>query len=308
MTDTVSPDLGLLLASAAPSHRPAWRTILLAIDGSPACDSAVSVARELAVHTGAALTAIVVCGLPTMIHDSSAPVFDELTESTDGADRAAAVAHQLDRLLDGVGCPIAVHRGDVTAEVVLHARAVRADLIVVGRGRQDLITRIRGEGHVMQLVRAAPCPVLAVAAGHPRPKRVVIGVDFSPRSADVVHAAMRVAADGASFYLLHVKPDPPFGLPHPGRWLQSYDAGVRAGLERLVREMAFPASCTSEAIVVHGHPGEAILKLARTAEADLIAVGRQGASVIDRILVGSVTTRLVHSAPCSLLVVPGAGR
>lgn len=45
--------------------------------------------------------------------------------------------------------------------------------------------------------------------------------------------------------------------------------------------------------------------LAKEAGADLIVVGTHGRTPAMELLIGSVTQRLLHSAPCPVLVVPG---
>ena len=53
-------------------------------------------------------------------------------------------------------------------------------------------------------------------------------------------------------------------------------------------------------------PGAArmIAKVAREAHADLLVVGTRGLGPISGALLGSVTQRLLHSAPCPVLAVP----
>ncbi|MEX2181446.1 MAG: universal stress protein [Gemmatimonadaceae bacterium] len=306
MTLVPPSDLDFALAPLPSARTPEWRTILVATDGLPDSDVAVLLAQTVAARSGAMLHAIAVCDRQTMVYDRSAPEFDVLTGSVAADERAAVVTGQLARLLLADACPLVVRYGGVAEEVRRQASDLRADLIVAGRGRHGLLARLRGEGHVLQVIRAAPCSVLAVEGAAVLPRRVVVGIDFSPHGADVARTAVRLAADEATIYLMHVKPDPPFGIPHPGRWLESYEEGVRAGLERLRQQLALPPSRAVEIIVVHGHPGDALVAFARSAQADLIAVGRHGAGFLDRMLIGSVTARLVHSGSCSLLVVPAA--
>jgi len=51
-------------------------------------------------------------------------------------------------------------------------------------------------------------------------------------------------------------------------------------------------------------PAHEIAELARTAGADLIVAGTRGLSAISGLALGSVTHRLLHIAPCPVLVVP----
>jgi nucleotide-binding universal stress UspA family protein len=54
-----------------------------------------------------------------------------------------------------------------------------------------------------------------------------------------------------------------------------------------------------------GQPGEAICNLARSWGADLIVLGRRGFRGITEVLLGSVSSYVVHNAPCSVLVLQG---
>lgn len=58
--------------------------------------------------------------------------------------------------------------------------------------------------------------------------------------------------------------------------------------------------------VLYGHPAEQILHYARKKQVDLIIMGSLGISNIKEFFLGSVASRVVANAPCSVLVVrPG---
>jgi nucleotide-binding universal stress UspA family protein len=52
-----------------------------------------------------------------------------------------------------------------------------------------------------------------------------------------------------------------------------------------------------------GNTADAIIALAREAEADLIVVGSRHRRLVERLLFGSVSAELVVKAPCDVLVV-----
>lgn len=54
---------------------------------------------------------------------------------------------------------------------------------------------------------------------------------------------------------------------------------------------------------VDSDPTDAVLDVAEEIGADLIVVGSRGEGVAKRMLHGSVSTKVVHNAPCSVLVV-----
>jgi hypothetical protein len=56
-----------------------------------------------------------------------------------------------------------------------------------------------------------------------------------------------------------------------------------------------------------GHAAPALVKAARQMDADLIAIGAHGHSRVAGILLGDVAARIVHDAPCSVLIARGSG-
>jgi nucleotide-binding universal stress UspA family protein len=65
------------------------------------------------------------------------------------------------------------------------------------------------------------------------------------------------------------------------------------------RDLGFEA----EGIVTEGDPESAIVDHAKKWGADLIVVGSHDRSLIERVLVGSISERVIKHAPCSVLVV-----
>ena len=60
----------------------------------------------------------------------------------------------------------------------------------------------------------------------------------------------------------------------------------------------------AERLVRYGRPVETLLREATTWQADLLVVGSHGRGWAERVLVGSVTERLLNHLPTSLVVVP----
>jgi nucleotide-binding universal stress UspA family protein len=58
--------------------------------------------------------------------------------------------------------------------------------------------------------------------------------------------------------------------------------------------------------VLEGDPRGSLVAVAREWSADLIVVGARGLGAVQRFLLGSVSTALLHHAPCSVLVARGA--
>ena len=70
---------------------------------------------------------------------------------------------------------------------------------------------------------------------------------------------------------------------------------------------AHAADVPCSTVLAEGFTVEEICRIAGERDAQLIVVGSHGWGATHRFLSGSVSTRLVHTAPCPVLVVRGAG-
>jgi nucleotide-binding universal stress UspA family protein len=59
-----------------------------------------------------------------------------------------------------------------------------------------------------------------------------------------------------------------------------------------------------ETVVLQGFAHVAIVELARARKADLIVLGTHGHGFMSHVLMGSTTERVIHEAPCPVMVVP----
>jgi nucleotide-binding universal stress UspA family protein len=59
--------------------------------------------------------------------------------------------------------------------------------------------------------------------------------------------------------------------------------------------------------VIGGPPGKGILTVADDIGADLIVTGSRGRGPVTRAVLGSVSTEILHGAPCDVLVVHPPG-
>src|SRR5262249_49601930 len=69
------------------------------------------------------------------------------------------------------------------------------------------------------------------------------------------------------------------------------------------REYMQSRGVTAEFIEGAGNPGDVLVQEAAESGADLIVVGTRGRNAARRIALGSVSTNVIHHAPCDVLVV-----
>jgi len=190
---------------------------------------------------------------------------------------------------------------------VLASEAVRrhASLLVMGIGRHNPLDRLFGTETTLATLRESTVPVLAVGAHFPaEPRHAVIGLDFSDASIDAARLAMRLVGATGRLTLVHVRPR----FEDPSADWQAWDAEYGRTLpplfEKIRGNLEFPVGVLLETITVRGDPAPALLAFAHQANADLIAVGAQRHSFIERLVVGSVATRVLRTARCAVLAVP----
>ena len=137
-----------------------YSRILVANDGSPGGQKALSDAIELARKLSAELHMVTVEELPRFPAS-----IDEIAEEKDEANhRFAPVIDAAKAEAKGAGAAIETHLvpGHVAEGVIGLIKQLRADLLVVGfMGHSQLYERIIG-GTTDRLVRLAPCAVLVV--------------------------------------------------------------------------------------------------------------------------------------------------
>jgi nucleotide-binding universal stress UspA family protein len=137
-----------------------YSRVLVANDGSPGGQKALSGAIELARKLSAELHMVTVEELPRFPAS-----IDEIAEEKDEANhRFAPVIDAAKAEAKGAGAAIETHLvpGHVVDAIIGMIKQLKADLLVVGfMGHSQLYERIIG-GTTDRLVRLAPCAVLVV--------------------------------------------------------------------------------------------------------------------------------------------------
>ncbi len=139
-------------------------------------------------------------------------------------------------------------------------------------------------------------------------KRIVCPTDFSERAAPAERQAVGLAkAMGAEVVLVHVAIEAPL-------WREGLNTrDVRAVFETqrkwaadtlAARALALAADgVVARTVVRVGRPWDEIVRLAAEEHADMIVMGTQGRTGLDRLLLGSVAERVIRRAPCPVLTV-----
>jgi nucleotide-binding universal stress UspA family protein len=137
---------------------------------------------------------------------------------------------------------------------------------------------------------------------------IVWATDGSENSDRALPYARELASrEGARLVVVHINEVFPAhyaaGLP-----VRADENDIRAKVERQAAELATDGIQVETKIAVVAGAGVArmIADASRDADADLLVAGTRGHGALAGLLVGSVTQRLLHIAPCPVLAVPAA--
>jgi nucleotide-binding universal stress UspA family protein len=199
-----------------------------------------------------------------------------------------------------------VLEGPIAQAIVALSRSRGARVIVIGTGGHATIGRhIFGE-RALQILSVADRPVLIVPSdtvAGPVPVAVV-AVDFSPSSARAARAVFPMLAEQSHLHLVHVRTASSLKTEMLGWPDDAYEARCADLFRHFVRQLPALPSVTVETACVSGDAADSLVRYATTAQAGLIACGRLGHSLIERLFVRSVSAALVRRAPCPVLVIP----
>jgi nucleotide-binding universal stress UspA family protein len=289
------PALGIRATRTAP--------VIVATDGQGQSDGALAVARLLAQAPDALQVVSVLRRMPVVPDIGVAMTAD--IDRVRRADLLRESTAQASRLF-GEATEAEVHDGDpaVTVARLAHERA--ASMIVCGLGRHNVVDRILGDETALRLVRLADVPVLAIAERQDHaPATVVVASDFSETSMRAARMSVALAAPGATIYLVHVAPRDHRRYEWEG-WGKAYRDDALDALNRTKHELRPEDRTIVQTIMLQGDIAAELLRFAGSVHADLIATGSHGHGFVTRMLVGSVATRIVRAATCSVLTVPHA--
>jgi nucleotide-binding universal stress UspA family protein len=273
--------------------RPAFERILLATEHTDFDVGAERVAIDLARH----------CNLPLLV---VLPLVSNPEFEAEAPQLALRAEHQaLERLQQlrksaeaaGVRLVIRVRRGEEPyREIITEAAERNADLVVVRRrGRRGFLAKMLVGEMVGKVATLAPCSVLLV----PRAARmwshcVLAAVDFSPATMTVATVAAAVAAS-CSLPMLAVS-------VASGESAEARRS-AEAAMGRAVH-VGTDAGVPVEGRVLDGRAPEQVVKFGASRQADLIVVGRRGASgQVEHLLLGGTAEKISGLADCAVLVV-----
>ena len=272
--------------------------IVVAYDGSPDAQTALTWAARTAVQTQQRVVAVVATATDELMPQRALLWGDKLADVQATAERIIGEVPLTDAAVELRPGPV--------VPVLLEAAQGAALLVAGSRGHGQVAGTVTGSVS-QHLARHATCPVVvARPVAHPAAHRIVVGVDGSGGSdAAVEFACRRAEITGEDVVLIH-------------GWRDNSATGTTrrevpaAFMERIAEEERLLAEAVAgvraEHPDVHLIP-EAIPVVAWRALADasaaatLVVVGSRGRGAFAGMLLGSVSQQVLHHADCPVAVV-----
>ncbi|NND70019.1 MAG: universal stress protein [Rhodothermales bacterium] len=278
--------------------------VLHPTDFSETAEHALNVALDVAVQAGAELS---------IIHSDEEFEDDVVASDYIGSSLSEVTASRLSELVDSGILKVhydLVRSTNPATSILSYADGKSFDLTVLGtRGHGRLWTLLLGSV-AETVLRQSESDVLVVHGGEDVPgqttRHIVVPVDFSERSANVLSRARAIAESfSATLHLLFVAEEhvvPIFtdtGIPSL-TWLQ-LDPEIRekaeAGLKQLYSNSVGP-DVPVTFNVKEGSPAQEIVDFTSEMHAGFVCMAIRGHSNDSSGLLGSVTERVVRTSPC----------
>lgn len=285
--------------------------ILVGIDGSAACRTAVRWALESAAMRDLPLTIVHV--LPKTENHCSAWGLTSAPKSIRSMSRddqyLEGLVYSATTIIDGSTAAedygfvrARLHSSSTTATLVDLSND--ADMVVVGNPAHHELLRMPGPSTGIALARSAHCPVAIVRDGartRPSALPVVVGIDGSPASESAVATAFDEASTrGVDLLALYVAADDST-IELAGTTLAPDTSGQEILAERLAGWAEHFPDVKVRPLVTWGDPARRLLEEAETAQ--LVVVGSHGRTALADALLGSVSKAVVSDAGIPVIVV-----
>jgi nucleotide-binding universal stress UspA family protein len=287
--------------------------IVVGFDGSDHADDALELGRMLARIDGAEL--VVACAYPDDPFGESATAVEIAKQMRDDAEATLARARERVGAGERVDCRAIAGASPAHA---LHALAqeVGAETIVVGATHHGTALRLLAGSTPEHVLDGSPCPVAVAPEGFARqhpgvPRQIGVAYDGSPESERALEVAAELARrSGARLRLVTAVAPGAAAYPplDPGAYAQLGELAhqeARTDLDAVLARLG--EGVRAEGAVRDGEPVDVLAD--ESSGDDLLICGSRGRGPVRRVLLGSVSTRLLRHAACPVVVVPrGSGQ
>jgi nucleotide-binding universal stress UspA family protein len=288
--------------------------ILLATDGSEDAALATRAAADLSSTTGSELYVVHAWEFTAPYSAYPGEILKNYRRSNEQAAQEL-LTRQVARIeeMGGTVTGALLRQGPPIDEILSFAEELQPGLVVIGsRGLGSVGSLLVGsvsEG----VVHHAPCPVLIVRGGQKAwpPQRIVIGDDSSDpatRAGELGAVLAKLFGIGAILVRAYEAPPEPIGGWSGQDRIKLDEARLQKerALERRTKALEAIGESRPESRLIEADPTLALLLVAEEKEEEktIIAVGSRGLGAAKRLMLGSVSTKVLRAARGPVLICP----
>jgi nucleotide-binding universal stress UspA family protein len=215
------------------------------------------------------------------------------------------IRHIIRETLGASAWPIKIVAGEPASAIASEAEELHADLLVMGIHDHGKFAEALGEHTAIRVMAKASMPVLGVRPQTMRlPQLVMVATDFGKSSWETAHIAANLVNPGGTIVIAHVSWSPPVVDETDEGAALVRTEGISRVFEHLADEIKTGRSIEVKLMAREGDPGTELLAAAEQINPDLIASASQRHRLLTRLLVGSVSRKLVLEGRWSTLITP----
>ena len=285
--------------------------VLIAVDESAAAQSVLDVAMAFPLPEEVEASVVSVCPVPDL-HSLASALPAAINEMVDGcrSDAEQVVDQAKQRLVSRFpGVQTIVESGHPAQSLLKAIHKQHSDLVFIGARGMGTMDRLLLGSVSDRVVRHAHCSVVVVRpqAGHARPNHILVAFDNSPGIRKAVELlAQQEHPPETHVRVVSVLPRSSqfrIDMLKPGSdlWMKEQEH-VQAGLDWAADQLRPRIPAVTTSLHEADHVAEELLHAAVDFGADMIVVGDTGKNSLERFMLGSVSSQILHHAKCSVWV------
>ncbi len=278
--------------------------LVVATDLSSRSDRALLRAAQLAGRFGCEWTILHVVDddVPSVLVERVVGQVNDLLMAK--AEKLVDLAGQWPRLM--------VASGNVEQTLIEVARGLSADLLLLGSHRRLALRELFLGSTGERVIRSSRIPVLRVGGSREPYERLLLALDLSPTSVEVLRSVRALGLlEALHPMVLHTfdafakrpRDFAAIGQKVTGKPAEESERQARKALRRFFREQRVEFD-DYQLLVADGDPLALIGRLPLELQPQLLAIGTHGRMTGDKVLPGSVALGLLRELDCDILCVP----
>jgi nucleotide-binding universal stress UspA family protein len=263
--------------------------LLLPTDGSKFSEGAIREAINLAKRCSSKIFALSVVEMNPEFMARAPQLVEEYEKET----RQHLESVKARASKEGVDCEIIVHEGEEAFQYIVdEAARNKVEMIIMGRHGRTGLKRLMMGSVTARTIGHCLCKLLVVPeSAKVSYNNILVATDGSKYSDAASREAISIAKRCGSDLIVLSVATKEKNLPD-----------AKKSVEK-ISQVAVKEGLKVKTLTPRGIPYEVIVKTAEQKNADVIVIGCHGRTGLERLLMGSVTERVIGHANCAVLVV-----